>query len=175
MDNLAALAESADSLLRTPGRGLLGVGTLAAVFVLARCMRSVQRGLAAIADAPARSVRREWVRAVLLAAVVLIVGSVLLAGFTLGPLLGHSRQVGGAHSHEHGIDAVFAFPLQVGAARLGVLAVFADQRPSLLAPVLSLALTFVEVATSAAATPTTTTSNDRTKPVPVVLPNGSAA
>ena len=81
--------------MRIPGRGLLGVGTLAAVFALARCMRSVQRGLAAIGGAPARSVGHEWVRAVLLAALVLTVGSILLAGFTLGPLLGHSRQVSG--------------------------------------------------------------------------------
>ena len=68
------------------------------MFVLARCLRSVQRGLAAIAGAPARSPHREWGRAVLLAAVVLSVGSVLLAGLTLGPLLGHSRQVSGEHA-----------------------------------------------------------------------------
>ena len=107
-DRGGVAAQSADSLLRTPGRSLLGVGTMVAVFVLARCMRSVQRGLAAIAGAPARSVRREWVRAVLLAALVLIVGSVLLAGFTLGPLLGHSGQVAGEH-HDGGLHAVWGW------------------------------------------------------------------
>ncbi len=88
-------ADSADALLRTPSRGLLGVGTLVAVLVLARGMRSIQRGLTAISGVPARNARREWARAVLLAVAVLALGSVLLAAFTLGPLLGHSRQVGG--------------------------------------------------------------------------------
>ncbi len=88
-------ADSADALLRTPSRGLLGVGTLVAVVVLARGMRSIQRGLTAISGIPARNAQREWVRAVLLAVTVLALGSVLLAAFTLGPLLGHSRQVGG--------------------------------------------------------------------------------
>lgn len=88
-------ADSADSLLRTPSRGLLGVGTLVAVLVLARGMRSVQRGLTVISGVPARNARREWARAILLAAGVLALGSVLSAAFTLGPLLGHSKQVGG--------------------------------------------------------------------------------
>ena len=116
-------ADSADSLLRTPTRGLLGIGTLVAVFVLARCMRSVQRGLAAIACAPPHSLRREWLRAVLLAALVLIVGSILLAGFTLGPLLGHSSQVGGEHSGSvlHAVWVWARWPL--GAAIVLALAV----------------------------------------------------
>lgn len=71
------------------------MGTLVAVLVLARGMRSIQRGLTAISGIPTRNARREWFRAVLLAVTVLVVGSVLLAAFTLGPLLGHSRQVGG--------------------------------------------------------------------------------
>ncbi len=88
-------ADSADALLRTSSRGLLGVGTLVAVLVLARGMRSIQRGLTAISDIPARNARREWLRAVLLAVTVLTLGSMLLAAFTLGPLLGHSRRIGG--------------------------------------------------------------------------------
>ncbi|MGI8868359.1 MAG: YihY/virulence factor BrkB family protein [Mycobacteriales bacterium] len=58
-------------------------------------MRSVQRGLAVISGVPARNARSEWARAILLAVGVLALGSVLLAAFTLGPLLGHSKQVGG--------------------------------------------------------------------------------
>lgn len=88
-------ADSADSLLRTPSRGLLGVGTLVALFVLARCMRSLQRGLAVVAGGPVRSPGQEWLRALLLAALALVIGSGLLAGFTLGPLWGHSGQMGG--------------------------------------------------------------------------------
>lgn len=87
-------ANSADALLRTPSRGLLGVGTVVAVLVLARGMRSIQRGLTVISGAPARNARREWVRAMLLAATLLAVSSLLLASFTLGPLLGHSRSLG---------------------------------------------------------------------------------
>lgn len=88
-------ADSADSLLRTPSSSLVGLGTLVAVVVLARGMRSVQRSLSVISGVPARSAPREWVRAGLLAVIVLIVGSLLLAAFTLGPLLGHNKQVGG--------------------------------------------------------------------------------
>lgn len=91
-------ADSADSLIQTTNRSLLGIGTVAALFLLARCMRSVQRALAVIAGVPARSARHEWAGAVLLAAAVLSIGSVLLAGFSLGPLLGHSQQVGDEHS-----------------------------------------------------------------------------
>lgn len=90
-------ADSADSLLKGANGSLLGLGTVAAVFLLARCMRSLQRALAVIAGVPIRKPHREWGRAVALAALVLLIGSVLLAGFTLGPLLGHSQQVGSAH------------------------------------------------------------------------------
>ncbi|MEO9237359.1 MAG: YhjD/YihY/BrkB family envelope integrity protein, partial [Jatrophihabitantaceae bacterium] len=88
-------ADSADSLLSTPSRGLLGIGTVVAVLVLARGMRSIQRSLTIISGVPARNPRREWIRAVVLAVTVLALASVLLAAFTLGPLLGHARQVGG--------------------------------------------------------------------------------
>ncbi len=54
-----------------------------------------------------------------------------------------------AAAHEHGIGAVFAFPLQVGAARLGTLDVFDEKPFTLAASGLSLALTFADVATSA--------------------------
>lgn len=90
-------ADSADSLLQTTASSLLGIGTVAALFLLARCLRSVQRALATIAGAPARSARHEWTRAVLVAALLLAIASVLLAGFTLEPLLGHSRQIGVGH------------------------------------------------------------------------------
>jgi hypothetical protein len=53
-----------------------------------------------------------------------------------------------AAAHERGIEAVFAFPLQVGAVRLGVLDVFLASRADLSASTLSLALTFARVATS---------------------------
>lgn len=87
-------ADSADELLQTPSRGLLGLGTVVAVLVLARGMRSIQRCLTVISGAHARNARSEWIRAVLLAATVLAVGSLLLASFTLGPLLGHSSALG---------------------------------------------------------------------------------
>jgi hypothetical protein len=47
---------------------------------------------------------------------------------------------------DRGVRAVFAFPLQVGAARLGVLDVYREQPGSLSAESLALALTFAEVA-----------------------------
>ena len=88
-------ADSADRLLRNPSSGLLGLGTAVSILVLARGLRAVQRGLTVIAGGAGRTARREWARAVLLSAILLIVGTVVLAAFTLGPLLGHSRQVGG--------------------------------------------------------------------------------
>lgn len=48
--------------------------------------------------------------------------------------------------HRLGVRAVFAFPLQVGAARLGVLDVFRDRHGSLTADELGQALTFADVA-----------------------------
>lgn len=49
-------------------------------------------------------------------------------------------------AHDHGVRAVFAFPLQVGAARLGALDVYRDHTGSMSADSLSRALTFAEVA-----------------------------
>jgi hypothetical protein len=49
-----------------------------------------------------------------------------------------------------GARAVFAFPLQVGAARLGVLGLYSDRTGALDADALGRALAFVEVATEAA-------------------------
>lgn len=54
-----------------------------------------------------------------------------------------------ADTQEHGIGAVFAFPLQVGAARLGVLDVYRSSPGILSAGALSQALTFAEVAVEA--------------------------
>ena len=97
-DRGGAAADSADSLLRTTGGSLLGIGTLVAIFVLSRCVRSVQRALAVIAGAPARSPSQEWWRAVLLACLILVAAGVLLAWFTLGPLLGFSQQLASGRS-----------------------------------------------------------------------------
>jgi hypothetical protein len=49
-------------------------------------------------------------------------------------------------AQDHGVRAVFAFPLQVGAARLGALDVYRDQTGSLSAETLTRALSFAEVA-----------------------------
>lgn len=49
---------------------------------------------------------------------------------------------------EHGVRAVFAFPLQMGAARLGVLDIYREQVGPLSPESLSQALTFAEVAVS---------------------------
>lgn len=49
-------------------------------------------------------------------------------------------------AHGRGINAVFAFPLQVGAARAGALDVYRDERGSLTADGLTQAVTFAEVA-----------------------------
>jgi GAF domain/ANTAR domain len=49
---------------------------------------------------------------------------------------------------DHGVRAVFAFPLQVGGARLGVMDVYRDEAGALSLETLRLALTFAEVATT---------------------------
>ncbi len=49
-------------------------------------------------------------------------------------------------AYEKGVHAVFAFPLQVGAARLGVLDVYRAQKGSLSREALAQALSFAEVA-----------------------------
>ena len=49
-------------------------------------------------------------------------------------------------AHDHGVRSVFAFPLQIGTARLGALDVYRADIGSLSARMLSRALTFAEVA-----------------------------
>lgn len=49
-------------------------------------------------------------------------------------------------AHDYGVRAVFAFPLQIGAARLGALDVYRDETGTLSPDTLSRALTFAEVA-----------------------------
>ena len=49
-------------------------------------------------------------------------------------------------AHDHGVRAVFAFPLQVGAARLGALDVYREHTGNLSAESLARALTFAEIA-----------------------------
>lgn len=51
-------------------------------------------------------------------------------------------------AHDYGVRAVFAFPLQVGAARLGVLDLYREQTGQLSADELSHALSFADVATT---------------------------
>lgn len=48
-------------------------------------------------------------------------------------------------AHAHGVQAVFAFPLQIGAARLGAMDVYRDHTGLLAPDALSRALTFAEV------------------------------
>lgn len=52
----------------------------------------------------------------------------------------------GPAAHDHGVRAVFAFPLQVGAARLGALDVYRDQAGALSPWSLARALTYADVA-----------------------------
>ena len=52
----------------------------------------------------------------------------------------------GPAAHGHGVRAVFAFPLQIGAARLGVLNIYRDRPGSLSREGLIRALTFADVA-----------------------------
>ena len=52
----------------------------------------------------------------------------------------------GPAAHDHGVRAVFAFPLQVGAARLGALDVYRDEPGALSSWALSRALTYADVA-----------------------------
>jgi hypothetical protein len=52
----------------------------------------------------------------------------------------------GPAAHDHGVRAVFAFPLQVGAARLGAMDVYRDQPGALSAWAISRALTYADVA-----------------------------
>lgn len=49
-------------------------------------------------------------------------------------------------AHLHGVRAVFAFPLQIGAARLGALDIYREHTGSLTQTALSRALTYAEVA-----------------------------
>jgi len=49
-------------------------------------------------------------------------------------------------AHDHGVRAVFAFPLQVGVARLGALDVYRSDEGELSPPALKQALTFTELA-----------------------------
>lgn len=124
-------ADSADSLLTAGNGGVLGLGTVAAVFLLARCMRSLQRALAVVAGVPTRKPGREWGRAVALAALVLLIGSLLLAGFTLGPLLGHSRQVGSEH-HGELLDIIWVWgrwPLAAGITLALAMVLLAQETP----------------------------------------------
>lgn len=51
-------------------------------------------------------------------------------------------------AHDEGVRAAFAFPLQVGAARLGVLDLYRDETGTLSAEELAQALTFADVATT---------------------------
>lgn len=88
-----AAADAAQGLLETPSRRLLGVGTVAAFVVLARAMRSVNRGLHVIAGRERSPALKEWRDAALLAAFLLICGSLRLAAFTLGPFLGHAGKL----------------------------------------------------------------------------------
>jgi hypothetical protein len=71
-----------------------------------------------------------------------ITSDLLAAGGTRWPA--YARAV-----HEHGVRAVFAFPLQVGAARMGAMDVYRDEVGGLSDEALALALTFAEVATVA--------------------------
>ena len=52
-----------------------------------------------------------------------------------------------AAAQEHGVRAVFAFPLQIGAARLGVMDIYNSEPGNLSIEALGQALTFAEVAT----------------------------
>jgi hypothetical protein len=52
----------------------------------------------------------------------------------------------GPAAHDHGVRAVFAFPLQVGAARLGAMDVYRDQPGALSAWAMSRALSYADVA-----------------------------
>ena len=64
----------------------------------------------------------------------------------LGAGLGHRWPVYAPAARERGVQAVFAFPLQVGAARLGALDLYRDQPGSLSKEDLAQALAFAEVA-----------------------------
>lgn len=60
---------------------------------------------------------------------------------------GHTTWPGYAPAaQDHGVRAVFAFPLQIGAARLGALDMYRDHTGSLSTQTLSRALTFAEIA-----------------------------
>ena len=52
-------------------------------------------------------------------------------------------------AHEHGVEAVFAFPLHIGAARLGAMDVYRAHTGSLTAQAIRQALAFADAATAA--------------------------
>lgn len=91
-----AAADAADGLLTGPSGGLLGAGTVLALLVLTRGVRSLLRGLAVIAERPPPGARSGWRTAFLLSIGLLSGASLLLAALVLGPLFGYRRQLAGA-------------------------------------------------------------------------------
>lgn len=65
-------------------------------------------------------------------------------------------------AHDYGVRAVFAIPLQVGAARLGALDIYRDAVGSLSAEALSQAVTFADIAVIALLDGQATTAGDET-------------
>ncbi len=89
-------ADAADRLLGGASGGLLTVGSLAALILVTRAMRSVLTGLAAVSQRsePHRpGFGREWSVAASLAVMAVVLAAVILAMVAVGPLLGHTREV----------------------------------------------------------------------------------
>lgn len=91
-----AAADAADRLLSSASGGLLTIGSLAALVLVTRAMRSILTGLAEVGQRsePARpGFVREWSTAATLAVMAVVLAAVILAMVAVGPLLGHSREV----------------------------------------------------------------------------------
>lgn len=76
-------AEAAETLLGTSSNGVLTVGTLAALVLLVRALRSILHALAVVADRPPRS----WRTAALLAILLLVGAVTVISAAVQDPLL----------------------------------------------------------------------------------------
>ena len=89
-------SDAADRLLTETSGGVLTVGSVAALVLVTRAMRSILTGLAEVGRRrePVRpGFVREWAAAATLALAAVLLAALILAMVAVGPLLGHSREV----------------------------------------------------------------------------------
>lgn len=115
-------SDAAGRLLTSDNGGVLTLGTVVSLLVVARAMRSVLTGLHAVrgpdGDTRTYTGPQLWTVASLLAVAGVFVGALTLAMIAVGPLLGHTRDIApGAAGVVAGVWFVLRWPI-------GLLAVF---------------------------------------------------